>query len=132
MPISRSDIAEARSVLGISNRFSLQQCSQSEKNAAVRVAAAMNPHADYEELQTLASDPEPLIADIAKGRLEELDHLVKLYRMWATDAPVKSDVNSSEPMDALGMAALRHLTGSNAENLTVAECIHLARKSARL
>lgn len=132
MPISRSDIAEARNVLGISNRFSLHQCAQPEKNAAVRVAAAMNPHTDYEELQTLASDPEPLIAGIAVGRLEELDHLVKLYRMWATDSSYEADVDSGKPMDALGMAALRHLTGSNAENLTVAECIDLARKAVQI
>lgn len=132
MPISRSDIAEAHSVLGTSNRFSLLQSAQPEKNAAVRVAAAMNLHTDYEELQTLSVDPEPLIADIAKGRLEELEHLVKLYRMWAADNPCRADADSSKPMDALGMAALRHMTGSNAERLTVAECIDLVRKTIQI
>lgn len=126
--ITHYEAAEAEEVASTTNSNKIYIAATSQHScSAVRFAAALNRSIDRVLLEQMVSDQAPHVAELVAARLAGMDKHERLLTMWAkSDDPHR---DGDRPMEAEGVAVVRHITKSNVKNLTVNQCLALVRQA---
>lgn len=127
-PITHYEAAGAEEIVSTTDQRKIFGAATSQhSSSAARFAAALNRSIDRELLEQMIDDPAPHVAELVAARLAGMDKHERLLIMWAkSDDPGR---DGDRPMEAEGVAVVRHITKSNVENLTVDQCLALVRQA---
>lgn len=118
--ITFNEILISNDVAKMSDRTRLWTAS-SNRSPLIRLAVALNEHTDWDDLEKLANDSDPMVSQVAKTQLADLEKVERIF-LYMIESKEKI-VNPNALMDGHGISVVRHYTGRNVEGLTTAECI---------
>lgn len=117
---SSSDVLTATEVTKMTDRTRIWSAS-SNRSPLIRLSAALNENIDWDDLERLVDDSDPMVAAVAKTQLNELKKVERIF-LYMIDSK-EQIVNPKGLMDGYGITVVRHFTKRNVEGLTTAECI---------
>lgn len=118
--ITMTEILTANNVIKMTDRTRLWASSRAP-SPLVRLSVALNEHTDWDDLEHLVNDTDPMVAGVAKAQLDDLKKVERIF-LYMIESKERI-LNPDALMDGKGNAVVRHYTGRNVEGLTTSECI---------
>lgn len=123
--MNRHDVSDAIRTANSTDRVRVLNFASISENAAARCAAALNLHTDWEDLEKLSADATPMIAELAKARIEGLVHLQRLLGDWS-EKEMEAGFYAA-PADPETVSVVRKLARTSLTEMTFGQAIRLFR-----
>lgn len=121
------DAAHAIRIANSSDRARELYFASTSDNDAVRCAAALNLHTDWEELERLSKDKLPMIAELAQARIQGLEHLRRLLGDWSKTNMEASFYTTMADLETVTI--VRHLARTVLTEMTFGQALELLKAS---